>query len=53
MSFIVAKERGETFSETDTGDWRSHLKKKIEEAKACPDLFTDIPSSAPLSEGTG
>lgn len=48
MSFIVAKEVRESFEEKDKNDLRALLKQKIEHAKARPELYTDIPASAPF-----
>lgn len=48
MSFIVAKEVWESFEEKDKNDLRALLKQKIEHAKAQPELYTDIPASAPF-----
>jgi hypothetical protein len=48
MSFIVAEEIWATFDEKDKNDVRILLKKKIEQAKARPEAYTEIPASAPF-----
>jgi hypothetical protein len=48
MSFIVAEEIWAAFDEKDKSDVRILLKKKIEQAKAQPGAYTDIPASAPF-----
>jgi hypothetical protein len=48
MSFIVAEEIWATFDEKDKNDVRILLKNKIEQAKAQPGVYTDIPASAPF-----
>jgi hypothetical protein len=48
MSFIIAEEIWAAFDEKDKGAVRTLLKHKIEQAKAQPGAFTDIPASAPF-----
>ncbi|MCJ7600698.1 MAG: hypothetical protein MUO63_04245, partial [Desulfobulbaceae bacterium] len=48
MSFIVIKEIWTSFDEKDKNDLRTLLKKKIEQAKAQPETYASIPSSAPF-----
>lgn len=48
MSFIVVEEIWASFDEKDKSDVRTLLKKKIEQAKAQPETYTEIPASAPF-----
>lgn len=48
MAFIVAEEIWATFDEKDKNEVRTLLKLKIEQAKAQPGAFTEIPASAPF-----
>jgi hypothetical protein len=48
MSFIVAKEVWASFGEKEKDDLRTLLKEKMEQAKTKPELYTDIPASAPF-----
>ena len=48
MSFIIAEEIWASFDEKDKSDVRTLLKKKIEQAKAQPGAYTEIPASAPF-----
>jgi hypothetical protein len=48
MSFIVAEEIWAAFDEKDKSEVRTLLKHQIEQAKAQPGAYTDIPASAPF-----
>lgn len=48
MSFIVAEEIWTAFDEKGKNDIRILLKKKIEQAKVQPGVYTDIPASTPF-----
>ena len=48
MSFIVAEEIWAIFDEKDKSEVRTLLKLKIEQAKAQPGAFTEIPAPAPF-----